>query len=624
MTGKNGNNKNFEKIILVDNLTSLKEIENFASGKFVKIITFDYASHKKLNEKNIEHEISEIYSNREDVEKTQKKCYEFLKWCDLDIINQNVSFSGINIPKLFTDQLIPSIASGLKKFLELKLITDKFPNSTYFASGELMHIIKTFQRSFTEIPSGKNEEFYFDKIELETKVGKKNITFTISDAWYKKIKNQGEGLLQIIFGNKNNKSDKKSTLIVELNTEIFNDFFLESKKMEKNILYYGRRRPAIWNIESFKIIKNSGCNLITSNKLENKELMESKTIVTKIQEKFLDILDNNQELKDFFSIDEIPLYTVIIPKIKNLVGTRIKKTIFEIIVAKKIFEEYLIDSVIVISGVGMTEQIIIQIAQQQNIPIFHLQEGLHYDTPEAFENSNSQGMFPELADKYIAWGKFSRDNLINFGKIDPDRVVELGSPRFCKLSFKEEENTEDFVLLATMPPQLEEIKGLDVRNLEKYMESILKICEIVSNQNKKLKIKLHPTFDVLDISKNLEKKFPNVQVISKGDINPLIRACSSLIVTGFSTVIIQGQILQKPVISIPLIDYSWGEPSVFKENSCLLINLEQLDETLEKISADTVYKNKLISNSNNFLTKCFKYRKESSQLIWDYIKNNFH
>ena len=116
MTGKNGNNKNFEKIILVDNLTSLKEIENFASGKFVKIITFDYASHKKLNEKNIEHEISEIYSNREDVEKTQKKCYEFLKWCDLDIINQNVSFSGINIPKLFTDQLIPSIASGLKKF----------------------------------------------------------------------------------------------------------------------------------------------------------------------------------------------------------------------------------------------------------------------------------------------------------------------------------------------------------------------------------------------------------------------------------------------------------------------------------------------------------------------------
>ena len=175
-----------------------------------------------------------------------------------------------------------------------------------------------------------------------------------------------------------------------------------------------------------------------------------------------------------------------------------------------------------------------------------------------------------------------------------------------------------------MPPQIEEIRGLDVRNLEKYLNDIIKICEIVLKQNKKLVIKLHPTVDILSIQNKISKKFPSVQVISKGDIDPLIRRCSSLIVTGFSTVIIQAQILQKPVISIPLIDYSWGEPSVFKENSCLLINLEQLDETLEKISADTVYKNKLISNSNNFLTKCFKYRKESSQLIWDYIKNNFH
>ena len=175
-----------------------------------------------------------------------------------------------------------------------------------------------------------------------------------------------------------------------------------------------------------------------------------------------------------------------------------------------------------------------------------------------------------------------------------------------------------------MPPQIEEIKGLDVRNLERYLNSVIKICEIVLKQKKKLVIKLHPTSDILNISKHITKKFPTVQVISKGDINPLIRKCSSLIVTGFSTVIIQGQILQKPVISIPLIDYNWGEPSVFKENSCLLINLEQLDKTLEKISTDTVYKNELISNSNNFLTKCFKYRKESSQLIWDYIKNNFH
>ncbi len=40
-------------------------------------------------------------------------------------------------------------------------------------------------------------------------------------------------------------------------------------------------------------------------------------------------------------------------------------------------------------------------------------------------------------------------------------------------------------------------------------------------------------------------------VIEKiGDITPLINSCSILIVLGISTTIIEGQILQKPVISI--------------------------------------------------------------------------
>ena len=269
----------------------------------------------------------------------------------------------------------------------------------------------------------------------------------------------------------------------------------------------------------------------------------------------------------------------------------------------------------------MTEQIISQFAKQEKIPILHIQEGLHIDTSEAFENSKSQGVFLESADRYVAWGKFSKENQINFGKVSPEKIVELGSPRFNKLNFDANDNDEQFVLLATMPPQIEEIKGLDVRNLEKYLESILNICQIVSNQKKKLVIKPHPTFDVLDIEKNINKKFPDIQVISKGDINPLIKKCSTLIVTGYSTVILQGQILQKPVISIPLIDYNWGNPSVYTENSCLLIKIEELDLILKKISNDNEFKRKLILNGNNFAKLSINNKNNSSSLIWNYIKD---
>ncbi len=622
MTGTNGKNKTPKKIILVDNFTQINEIGNLISDNSTKIISFDYESHQELLEKNIEHEISETYSDEENVEKIQKNCYEFLEWHNLDIIKKNASFFGINIPKLYADQLIHGIVKILKKFSELKLIFNKYSNSIYFASGDLLLIISLFTELISEIPNGKNEEFYFDKVKLGTKIGKKDLTFSISTSSYKNIKNFGEKLLGIRL-NKNDKSSGKSTLLVELNTKFFDSFFLESKRLNKNTLYYGRRRPAAWDLKSYNIIKNSDCTIITSDILNNKEFKKYKKEILEIQD-FLKTLTNNIELNNFFMIDGISISPVIIPKIKHLIASRIEKTVFEIILAEQVFKKFLIDSVIVVSEIGMTEQIIIHFANKMKIPVLHLQEGLHYDTLEAFENSKSQGAFLEYAYRYIAWGKFSKENEISFGKVDPEKVVELGSPRFSNLNFKEEENNEEFVLLATMPPQIEEIKGLDVRNLERYLNSVIKICEIVLKQKKKLVIKLHPTSDILSISKHITKKFPTVQVVSKGDINPLIRKCSSLIVTGFSTVIIQGQILQKPVISIPLIDYNWGEPSVFKENSCLLINLEQLDKTLEKISTDTIYKNKLISNSNNFLTKCFKYRKESSQLIWDYIKNNFH
>jgi hypothetical protein len=608
-----------EKIILVDNLTSINEIENFTNQPNSKFITFDYTSHIKLTEKKIEHEISEIYSDY-DVIKLQKNCYNFLNWYDLDIIKKNFSFLGINIPKLYNNQLIHVLVSITKKFSELKSVINKFPNSNYFASGVLLSIVSLFEKPVSEIPNGRNVEFYFDKVEIGTNIGKKNIKFSISNSSYKKIKKTGEKLLGFTSQNKNNKSSNKSTLLVELNTKFFDNFFLESKKVNKNISYYGRRRPGVWDLESFKIMKNSGCRIITSDLIDDSELKKYQKDINEIKENFLQISNNDSELKNFFSIDNISILSIIIPTLNRLIIDRLEEIIFEIILAKQIFEKFTIDSIVIISEIGMTEQIIIQFAKQKKLPIILLQEGLHIDTPEAFENSKSQGVFLKSSDLYVAWGKFSRENQIAIGKVSPEKIVELGSPRFNKLNFIEKENDDEFVLLATMPPQIEQIKGIDVRNLEKYLDSILNICEIVSNQKKKLVIKLHPTFDVLDIEKNVRKKFPDIQVISKGDIDPLIRKCSSLIVTGYSTVIIQGQILQKPVISIPLIDYNWGNPSIYTENSCLLIKLEELDMTLKNISTDKLYKNKLISNANNFLKTCINNKNNSSQLIWNYIK----
>ena len=609
-----------KKIIFVDSLTSINEVKNFFDKENIKIITFDYSSHVELTEKNIEHEISEVYLT-EDIGKLQRQCYEFLNWYDLDIIKKNINFFNVNIPKLYNDQLIHPIVKILKKFSEIKVIIKKFPNLEYFASGDLFLISKLLIRSIFEIQNSKKNEFYFDKIDIGTNIGKTNIKFSISTSSYKKIKKTSEKLLEIILKNQNKNLSKKNTLLVELNTKYFKNFFLESKNQNKNILYYGIRRPGIWDLESFKIIKNSQCGIITPDIINNTTLAEYKKKISDIRKKFLNILNSNKELNDFFAIDNISIISVISPIIEILIINRLDEIFFEILLAKQMFENFPIDSVVVISEIGMTEQIVIQLANQKNIPILHLQEGLHIDTPEAYENSKSQSVFLESASKYIAWGKFDKENEITNGKVSSNDIIELGSPRFSELNFLESKNSEEFVLLATMAPQIEEINGIDVRNLEKYLKSILKICEIITNEKMKLVIKLHPTVDILNISKIIQKKFPKIQVIQKGDINPLIRKCSTLIVTGHSTVIIQAQILQKPVISIPLIDYNWGNPSVYKEKSCLLIKVEQLTVNLKKITNDPLFKKELINRGNEFINNCFKNRNESSKLIWNYIKN---
>ena len=607
-----------KKIIFVDSLTSINEVEVFSNQSDTKIITFDYTSHIKLKEKNIEHEISEIYLTQ-DTKKLQKQCYEFLNWYDLDVIKNNISFLNINICKLYNDQLIHPVVKILKKFSEIKSIINKFTNLEYFASGNLLLIGKLLIKSVNEIPNGKEDIFYFDKVEIGTNIGKKNIKISIPNSSYKKIKNISEKLLK--FTLENNNLSKKNTLIVELNTKTFKNLFLESKNHNKNILYYGRRRPGIWDLESFKIIKNSQCKIITSDIIDDDTFKKNKKNISKLKEKFLIILEQSKELNNFFTIDNVSIISVISPMIKLLIIDRLDEIVFEIILAKQMFEDFDIDSVIVISEIGMTEQIIIQLANQKKIPILHLQEGLHIDTQEAFENSKSQGAFLESADKYLAWGKFSKENEVTIGKVSPENVIELGSPRFSELKYSDNKNSEEFILLATMPPQIEEINGINVKNLEKYLNSILKICEIISNHKMKLVIKLHPTFDILNISENIKEKFPSIQVIEKGDIDILIRKCSSLIVTGFSTVIVQGQILQKPIISIPLIDYNWGKPSVYTENSCLLIKLEELGLNLKKIHNDPIFKKQIIENGNKFLKNCLKNKDNSSKMIWNYIKN---
>ena len=242
---------------------------------------------------------------------------------------------GINIPQLYNDQLIHSIIKIVKKFSELENIFNNFSNVHYYASGDLFLIIKQFTEQASKILNEKNDEFYFDKIKIGTNLGTKNISLSISSSSYNSIKNIGEKIIRRTL-NQNDNFSGSSTLVVELNTKLFENLFLESRNFNKNLLYYGRRRPAVWDVESYSIMKNSNCKILTSNLLSKNEFEKYHTEILSFKENFIKSITENTELDKFFRINEISLSSIIIPKIKQLIESKIEKSIFEILLTEKV------------------------------------------------------------------------------------------------------------------------------------------------------------------------------------------------------------------------------------------------------------------------------------------------
>ena len=54
--------------------------------------------------------------------------------------------------------------------------------------------------------------------------------------------------------------------------------------------------------------------------------------------------------------------------------------------------------------IGPNEQILLQIGKAKNIPIFLLQHGLIFDTPDAFMMNKYQGVLGIDSDYQLVWG----------------------------------------------------------------------------------------------------------------------------------------------------------------------------------------------------------------------------
>ena len=620
-------NDNSKFIILFDSVLDFNDLNEINAKNKSKIISFDYDTHKILKDKKINHEISDNYLSKKDLRMIQKTAYKVSEWFDTDEILEYISYQGVNVGSLIQDELINILVNYIKKFFELYKISKQFDNFTFFGSHIFCEIMKIFSKNTIKFKNSKKESFEqlpLDSIKMKMKIGTKNhsIEFGISKNLFKKLKIVSEKSTKLLLP-KNNlvKEIDKNILIIEFNAIQYESFFDKMPNSNINFFMYNRRRPAFWNFQGYNLVKQSGCFVETESSLSDTNF--KKTVSDgklQMETKLLSLFSKESFFKSFFSLDGISFWLTFKSFFQEFLRKRTFEFIEEIELTKKLMEKYHFSSILILSEAGSNERIAIQLARQKQIPVCLLQHGAIYDTIEGYDMNVAQGVIPLKSDNYLCWGKTTEEYSKRVG-INSEKIHSIGSPIFDKLRFDQRDSSKnDYLLLATSGPTKEDASDLTVEIIEKNISAIKKVCEFATKHNKKLIIKTHPSLDELDPSFITKQINPEIKVIKEGKISPLIQSCELLITIDFSSVILDAHILGRPVISLSVKDNGWGIPPALKNNSCLVSDIEKLNDNLKDVLNNKEVRNQLIKNGTKSSNQYLSYQNNSSSNLIGFLE----
>jgi len=620
-------NDNSKFIILFDSVLDFNDLNEINAKNKSKIISFDYDTHKILKDKKINHEISDNYLSKKDLRMIQKTAYKVSEWFDTDEILEYISYQGVNVGSLIQDELINILVNYIKKFFELYKISKQFDNFTFFGSHIFCEIMKIFSKNTIKFKNSKKESFEqlpLDSIKMKMKIGTKNhsIEFGISKNLFKKLKIVSEKSTKLLLP-KNNlvKEIDKNILIIEFNAIQYESFFDKMPNSNINFFMYNRRRPAFWNFQGYNLVKQSGCFVETESSLSDTNF--KKTVSDgklQMETKLLSLFSKESFFKSFFSLDGISFWLTFKSFFQEFLRKRTFEFIEEIELTKKLMEKYHFSSILILSEAGSNERIAIQLARQKQIPVCLLQHGAIYDTIEGYDMNVAQGVIPLKSDNYLCWGKTTEEYSKRVG-INSEKIHSIGSPIFDKLRFDQRDSSKnDYLLLATSGPTKEDASDLTVEIIEKNISAIKKVCEFATKHNKKLIIKTHPSPDELDPSFITKQINPEIKVIKEGKISPLIQSCELLITIDFSSVILDAHILGRPVISLSVKDNGWGIPPALKNNSCLVSDIEKLNDNLKDVLNNKEVRNQLIKNGTKSSNQYLSYQNNSSSKLIGFLE----
>lgn len=608
----------------IESSTLLLLDSNFNKKKFVEldisnihIITFDYESHQFLDEKNIEHEISEKYISESELTKIQNQSFHYSEWYKEKKINKLLTFDELNLGQTIKQEFhFFLISNFLKKFVEISNLKEIIKSKKIITTNTLFDIISKFSNNVQVFDTDiETQTFLHDRIQYNFN---NLLKINISKKSFNKIKKYLDSLTSLVVSQKQNPKFINS-LLIEFDPIKFETLLKNSGKHNIQFTILNMRKPTIWNLNSFKIIKNTKTNFVNPNRFEN-----SNNKNLNLLKKNLQIIENdqttNENLESFFSINGISFWHIIKTMFINLISDRFMDAIVYSENVRKILTNQKFSNILIQNEIGFHEQIILHYSKIFQIPVVLLQHGIHNDDENSFEFNLSAGVIPKKSNFYFCWN----NNFLKYlerNDISSKKIKVLGNPVYDKLFSKRKVLKNEYVLLAVSSPRIHHITGLQNEKIDFFYSCIEKICKTIIGYDKKLIIKLHPGSDERDITEFVKKINNSITVQKFTDITPLIQNCEIFISLGVSSTILEAQLLSKPVISIETNYDVWGTPSLIKNNNFIQTSMSDFDKVFKKILTDNSFKSELIQNGQINSNEYLENFGNSSKLILDFLSD---
>ena len=610
-----------KSILFVDSSISIEEIIKIKNTtKNIQIFTFDYSSHELLIHHNISHDISDNFISENDLNSIQAKSYEFSEWYKIDEINNFQNFEEIDLGSLFKIEFFLFLLPFLKKIVEINNIINSHQKYNIYAPNQLYDISKHFEKNITLINKKQNirKDFFYDTLSFEFIF----FSFKISQQTFKKLKNILNRFFLLFF-----KSQKQNpnVLLVEFNTILYKDIFSSIKKHLLTSVFYGLRRPPIWNLRSFFIFCNSNCK-ISPLSFGNKKLNSStQKTFNSVDENFNKLIQSyDKHFNNFFSINNFSFWKILKPYFIKLFQKNCFESIENIKITKKMLQNLKPKNIVLLSESGKTEQITLKLAKKFGINSILLQHALFHDGNKGHDYNHFTGSILNDSDNFLIWGNAMYRYAEKYN-LPLEKITKIGSTVHDQTFQirKKKNNDEDFILVAAQGPLNMHVKDYTVKAHKEYEHIIRTVCKIAKQNNKKLIIKLHPYEDDNAESIIAKEIGPNITVIKKGDIIPLINSCRFMvsISTSMSNVILDGHILEKPVIRIPFGEWH-GAPDQLRQSSCYNIKLDQFDSTLKKLFSDKNFYDILVNQGSQFVDDCLDNQDVASDNLITFLQKN--